>query len=61
MLSLKITSGIIYASQGNVVLILLLTMVTCLLLGMGMPTTAAYILTASIAALLPIGYRIRVW
>ena len=54
-LGLKITSGIIYASQGNVVLILLLTMVTCLLLGMGMPTTAAYILTASIAAPLLIG------
>ena len=56
-LGLKITSGIIYASQGNVVLILLLTMVTCLLLSM-VPTTAAYILTASIAAPLLIGYRI---
>jgi len=58
MLGLKITSGIIYASQGNVALILLLTMVTCLL-GM-VPTTAAYILTASIAAPLLIGYRVRV-
>ncbi|RLG75859.1 MAG: hypothetical protein DRO23_02730 [Thermoprotei archaeon] len=54
-LGLKITSGIIYASQGNIALILILTMATCLLLGMGMPTTAAYILTASIAAPLLIG------
>ncbi len=54
-LGLKITSGIIYASQGNLALILILTMGTCLLLGMGMPTTAAYILTASIAAPLLIG------
>ena len=54
-LGLKITSGIIYASQGNIALILVLTMMTCLLLGMGMPTTAAYILTASIAAPVLIG------
>jgi len=59
MLGLKITSGITYASQGKVVLILLLTMVTCLLLSI-VPTRAACILTESIAASLLIGYRIRV-
>lgn len=58
-LGLKITSGIIYVSQGNIALVLILTMGTCLLLGMGMPTTAAYILTASIAAplLIELGFN----
>jgi len=49
-LGLKITSGIMQLSQGNTALILVLTMLICLLLGMGMPTTAAYILTTAVAA-----------
>jgi len=46
----KLTSAIISLSQGNIIALTVLTMVLAILLGMGMPTTAAYVLTASIAA-----------
>lgn len=46
----KLTSVIISLSHGNIVVLTVLTMILAILLGMGMPTTAAYVLTASIAA-----------
>tara|TARA_A100000171_G_scaffold52589_1_gene71768 strand:- start:461 stop:2485 length:2025 start_codon:yes stop_codon:yes gene_type:complete len=41
---------IISIGQGNLFLALLLTMLTCLILGMGIPTIPNYILTSSLAA-----------
>src|SRR5699024_5530840 len=41
--------------QGNFLLVLLMTMLACLVLGMGLPTTANYVVTATVAA--PILYN----
>lgn len=46
----KLAGGIVDLAQGNFMLVLLFTMVACLLLGMGLPTTANYVVTATIAA-----------
>jgi TRAP transporter 4TM/12TM fusion protein len=48
-LGLKFTGVILGFSQGNVVIILILTSLICLILGMGMPTSAAYITVAVLA------------
>src|SRR5699024_10644290 len=40
---------------GNFLLVLVFTMITCLILGMGLPTTANYVVTATVAA--PILYN----
>jgi TRAP transporter 4TM/12TM fusion protein len=48
-LGLKFTGMILGFSQGNVVIILILTSFICLILGMGMPTSAAYITVAVLA------------
>jgi TRAP transporter 4TM/12TM fusion protein len=48
-LGLKFTGMILGFSQGNVVIILILTSLICLILGMGMPTSAAYITVAVMA------------
>lgn len=49
-LGLRIASLIITISKGNMLITLLLTMVTCILLGAGLPTTANFIVTSTIAA-----------
>ncbi len=49
-LGAKISGMIISASGGVVFLALLLTMVTALILGMGLPTTAAYLILATVVA-----------
>lgn len=46
----KLAGGLIDIAQGHFWLILVLTMIACLILGMGLPTTANYIVTATIAA-----------
>ncbi len=46
----KFSALVIQLSGGQLFLALLLTMVVCIILGMGLPVTAAYILTASVAA-----------
>lgn len=46
----KLAGGILDLAFGNFALILLFTMVACLILGMGLPTTANYVVTATIAA-----------
>ena len=48
-LGVKITSVILGASGGNLWLALLLTALACLVLGMEVPTTAAYIISISVA------------
>ncbi len=46
----KLSDIIIRIGQGNLFLCLLLSMVVCIILGMGLPTTAAYVLAASVLA-----------
>lgn len=46
----KIAGGILNLASGSFFLILLFTMLACILLGMGLPTTANYVVTASMAA-----------
>ncbi|NLC27184.1 MAG: TRAP transporter fused permease subunit [Campylobacteraceae bacterium] len=45
----KITSAILFLSGGHMWLALLLTAIACLILGMEVPTTAAYIICVSVA------------
>ncbi len=47
---LKIANGILMLSGGNLFLTLVFTMIACLILGMGLPTTANYLVTSTIAA-----------
>ncbi|HLR70390.1 MAG TPA: TRAP transporter permease [Pseudogracilibacillus sp.] len=49
-LGAKFASGIIALSAGHLALALFFTMIACLILGMGLPTTANYVVTATIAA-----------
>ncbi len=47
---LKIANGILMLSGGNLFLTLFFTMIASLILGMGLPTTANYLVTSTIAA-----------
>ncbi len=49
-LGLKFSSLVISLSGGNIFFALVLTMISSLILGMGLPTAAAYILVATLAA-----------
>src|SRR5690625_2438132 len=49
-LGAKFAAGIIALSAGHLSLALFFTMIACLILGMGLPTTANYVVTATIAA-----------
>lgn len=49
-LGLKLAHGIVKLSGGNIYLTMMFTMVASIILGMGMPTTANYIIQATIAA-----------
>lgn len=49
-LGLKFVSLILHAAAGNVLLGLFFTMITALILGMGLPTSGAYMITAILAA-----------
>jgi TRAP transporter 4TM/12TM fusion protein len=49
-LGLRMTDFVEIVSQGNVLLMLLFTAFVCLVLGMGVPTTANYILVATLMA-----------
>ncbi|UAC49550.1 TRAP transporter permease [Bacillus aquiflavi] len=46
----RIADGIIALGAGNLILTLFFTMIACLILGMGLPTTANYVITATMAA-----------
>ena len=47
-IGIKLSETIIGASAGSLLLALLLAALVCLIMGMGMPTTAAYVLAASV-------------
>lgn len=49
-LGLKIAEGVIDLAGGVFFLVLFFTMIACLILGMGLPTTANYVVTATMAA-----------
>jgi TRAP transporter 4TM/12TM fusion protein len=49
-LGLRMTAFVELVSMGNVLLMLIFTAVVCLILGLGMPTTANYILMATLMA-----------
>lgn len=49
-LGMKLATIIINLSQGNLLLALMLTMVVTIILGMGLPTIAAYAITAAVVA-----------
>ncbi|WP_114854612.1 TRAP transporter permease [Brachybacterium sp. YJGR34] len=46
----RLGNTVIDLAQGNFLLVLLMTMIVCLILGMGLPTTANYVVTATVAA-----------
>ncbi|MGD9941100.1 MAG: TRAP transporter permease, partial [Clostridia bacterium] len=49
-LGLKLGTVLVNLANGNLILTLMFTMVTSIILGMGVPTTANYIITSTIAA-----------
>lgn len=49
-LGLKLASGLVQLAQGKLLLTMFATMLTSLVLGMGVPTTANYVITSTIAA-----------
>ena len=49
-LGAKFAAGIISLADGTLILALIFTMLACIVLGMGLPTTANYVVTATIAA-----------
>lgn len=49
-IGLKFSTLVVLLSNGSLPLALVLTMLTCLVLGMGLPTAAAYILVATLVA-----------
>lgn len=49
-LGAKFAASIIAMSGGHLILALIFTMIACLVLGMGLPTTANYVVTATVAA-----------
>ncbi|CAG0957261.1 hypothetical protein BURK1_00520 [Burkholderiales bacterium] len=49
-LGLRMTEFVEFVSQGNVLLMLLFTAFVCLVLGLGVPTTANYVLVATLMA-----------
>jgi TRAP transporter 4TM/12TM fusion protein len=49
-LGLSLANGLVSASGGNILLTLFFTMLAALILGMGSPTTANYVITSTIAA-----------
>ena len=46
----KLAGGILDLALGNFFLVMFFTMVACIILGMGLPTTANYVVTATVAA-----------
>jgi TRAP transporter 4TM/12TM fusion protein len=49
-IGLVLTEVVDYISGGNIILMLLLTALICLVLGLGMPTTASYVVVATLMA-----------
>ena len=51
----QLGSGLVSLAGGNFLLVLFMVMIACIVLGMGLPTTANYVVTATVAA--PILYN----
>ncbi|TLP75824.1 TRAP transporter permease [Nesterenkonia sphaerica] len=51
----QLGAGLVNLAGGNFLLVLVMVMVACIILGMGLPTTANYVVTATVAA--PILYQ----
>ncbi len=49
-LALKLSSLLITASGGHLIVLMLLTMIACIIMGMGLPTVACYVVLASMIA-----------
>ncbi len=49
-LGLKLAGAILFLGKGNLLLTLFFTMLACIILGMGLPSIPAYIITATMAA-----------
>jgi TRAP transporter 4TM/12TM fusion protein len=49
-IGLTLGNNLVQIASGNVLILLLLTVIVCLIMGMGVPTTVVYILMATIAA-----------
>ncbi|WP_046472039.1 TRAP transporter permease [Allosalinactinospora lopnorensis] len=49
-LGLKLSGGLVDLAQGMLIPTLVLSMLACLILGIGLPTTANYVITATLAA-----------
>ena len=49
-LGLKLVDGLLALGQNNLYLVMFFVMVSCLVLGIGVPTTANYVITATLAA-----------
>lgn len=49
-LGLKLSAGLVALAGGYLIPTLLMVMIACLILGMGLPTTANYVITATLAA-----------
>lgn len=49
-LALKLSSLLITASGGHLIVLMLLTMIACVIMGMGLPTVACYVVLASMIA-----------
>ncbi len=47
---LKLAGAILFLGKGNLIVTLFLTMIACIVLGMGLPSIPAYIITATMAA-----------
>lgn len=47
---LKLAGAILFLGKGNLIITLFLTMIACIVLGMGLPSIPAYIITATMAA-----------
>ncbi|MEJ5229702.1 MAG: TRAP transporter fused permease subunit, partial [Pseudothermotoga sp.] len=58
-MGLKLGTALVDLAQGNLLITLIFTMFTSLILGMGVPTTANYVITSTIAA--PALLRLGVW
>nr|WP_090889134.1 TRAP transporter permease [Evansella caseinilytica] len=55
----KIAGGLLDIAGNNLFLLLFFTMIACILLGMGLPTTANYVVTATMAAPALINYGVE--
>ena len=58
-LGLKVGAGLVSISGGISILLLILTMISSIILGMGVPTTANYLITSTIAAgaIISLGFK----